>query len=91
MVIVLQDGGAQLMAPLGDDDATALQYVLHGGAGVDFKAPRHVDEGVPLLDDDVPHVAAEELHSAGAGVHADVVDGPHVASAMNDNNLRSTV
>ena len=49
------------------------------------------DTSSSLLDDDVPHFAAEELHSAGAGVHADVVDGPHVASAMNDNNLRSTV
>jgi hypothetical protein len=70
----------------GGDAAGAL---LHGGAGVD--APRHAD--APLHDGDALHVGVGALLGVGADaeVHGDGGHGYHATTAMNDNNLRSTL
>jgi hypothetical protein len=66
------------------DGATALQH----GAGVE--AAQHADEYAPPLDDDAPHVDVGALLSAGAGVHG-VDERLYHVTALNENNLRSTV
>ena len=83
IVALLDDGGAQLMA-LHGDGATALQH----GAGVE--AAQHADEYAPPLDNDAPHVGVGALLSAGAGVHG-VDERLYHVTALNENNLRSTV